>query len=263
MPILEYQREDIRLIYSLFKMKLRDRYLGSALGFFWSVLNPIFLLGMYTFVFGFVFKAKLPDSESTFAFAIWLISGFVPYLSISDSLNTTAGSIVGGSSLVKNIVFKSETLVLASVLISMIPFAVGMFFLIILLVIDGNYPTWHVVSLAPVLVFHLTLLAGLGFFLGATTVFIRDIVQALPTATLLILFFSPIFYTVEMLPWPIKQLTFFNPFYQICQPYREVLLYHRFPSLPGLLYMMALSSIFFILGLKYFRHFKGYFEMKL
>lgn len=263
MSVLGFKKEDIVLTFNLFKMMLRNRYLGSSLGFLWAVLNPIFLLGMYTFVFGFVFKAKLPGSETTFAFAIWLISGFVPYLSIADSLNSTASSILSGSSLVKNIVFKSETLVLASTLVSMITFAVGMTFLMILLFIDGNYPTWHVIYLIPVFFFHIIFLVALGLFLSVTTVFLRDLVQVLPTVTLFILFFSPIFYTAEMLPGLVRKITFFNPFYRICQPYRDVLLYHSIPNMKGLIYLGVCSVILVIVGLKYFRRLKGYFEMSL
>lgn len=263
MAFFGFRREDIRLTYNLFKMMLRDRYLGSGLGLIWAILNPILLLGLYTIVFGYIFRSKLPGSETTFTYAIWLISGFVPYLSISDSMTSSANSILSGSALVKNIVFNSETLIFASTLAAMIPFIVGMTFLVFLLLIDGNYPTWHVIALVPVLIFHIAFLAGLGFFLGATTVFLRDILQVLPTVTLLIVFFSPILYPVELLPGLIRRLTFFNPFYQICQPYRDVLLDHRIPNLPGIFYLAICSLILIMGGLKYFRRLKGYFESSL
>jgi lipopolysaccharide transport system permease protein len=263
MAILDFERKDIRLTYNLFRMMLRDRYLGSRLGLIWAILNPILLLGMYTFVFGFIFKSRVPGSETTLAYAIWLISGFVPYLFIADSLSSTANSVVSGSELIKNIVFNSETLILASTLVAMIPFAVGMTFLICLLSFDGNYPTWHIISLVPVVIFHLTFLAGLGFFLGATSVFVRDIIQALPTITLMIVFFSPILYPMELLPGPIRRLTFLNPFYQICQPYRDVLLYHRFPDILGVAYLAGFTLVLMLGGLKYFRRLKGHFDTVL
>ena len=263
MNVMGFTKEDVVLVFNLFKMSLRDRYLGSSLGVVWAILNPIFLLGVYTFVFGFVFKSKLPGSESTFAYAIWLISGYVPYLSITEAFSLTSNSIVSGASLVKNIVFKSETLVLGTTLVAMVPFAVGLTFVIILLMFDGNFPTWKVIGLLPVLIFHVMLLAGIGFFLAATTVFIRDIVQAIPTVTILIVFFTPIFYPIEMLPTVIRKLTILNPFYYICQPYRDVFLEHRLPDLFGICFLAVVSSIVFYLGLKYFRRLKGYFEMKL
>ena len=96
--ILGFHTHDMRLILNIFRMKLRDRYLGSRLGLAWAVLQPMLLLGVYTFVFGFIYRPpKLPDAEVNLRFVIWLISGFVPYLAISESLMGTASSVTGGS----------------------------------------------------------------------------------------------------------------------------------------------------------------------
>ncbi|MCK4624093.1 MAG: ABC transporter permease [Phycisphaerae bacterium] len=263
MTFFGFQRQDIRLTLNLTKMNLRNRYLGSVLGLTWAVLNPLVLLGIYTFIFGFIYKARVPGSETTLGYAIWLISGLVPYLAISESLTSTAGSVIGSAGLVKNVVFKSEILPIASALASCVPFIVGMCFLLILLFVDGNYPTWHVLGLIPVIILQITFLAGLGFFLGATSVFIRDIIQVLTTVTLLIIFFTPIFYTLAMLPPILQKVTFLNPFYHIVRSYRYILMDHRLPSWWGMGYLAALSAILCFLGLKYFRRLKGYFEIVL
>jgi hypothetical protein len=60
-----FNRYDIRLLINLFKMNVRDRYLGSSLGSFWAVFNPIFMLALFTYIFGFVFKVRLPGAETT------------------------------------------------------------------------------------------------------------------------------------------------------------------------------------------------------
>lgn len=261
--ILGFNKDDVRLIYNLFKMNIRDRYLGSSLGLFWAVLNPLLLLGMYTFIFGFVMKSKLPGAETTFAYAIWMISGFVPYLAFSDALNVSSTAIISGNNLVKNIAFKSETLPIAATLTAAVPFVVGMAFLLILIIVDGNYPTWHVVALIPTMVLQFAFLAGMAFFLSSMTVFVRDISQALPTATMLLLFFTPIFYPYEMMPGPIKKITFFNPLYQMTQPYRDIILQHQLPDWRGLAYLAVISALLIFAGLKFFRRLKGYFDMKL
>jgi len=263
MQLLGLNRDDLRLIFNLFKMNIRDRYLGSVLGLTWAILNPLVILAMYTFIFGFIFKAKLPGAETTFAYAIWLISGMVPYMALSETLNTTANSVVAGVSMVKNVVFKSETLPYAATLTAIVPLSVGMVFLFILLCIDGNYPTWHAVLIIPLVFVLLAFLGGIGLFLAATTVFIRDITQALSTAIMFLMFVTPIFYPIDMLPRVIKKITFFNPLYQITQPFRDVILNHRLPDLTGFVYLAVLAVILNIFGLRYFRKLKGYFEMKL
>lgn len=263
MQLFGFSSAEGRLIINLFKMNIRDRYLGSTLGIVWAVLNPLFLLSMYTFIFGFVFKAKIPGAETTFAFAIWLISGMVPYLAFSDALNATASSVISGAGMVKNVVFKSETLPYAAALTAVVPFVVGMMFLFILLIIDGNYPSWHIIAILPVIILQFTFFGGIGLFLSATTVFVRDIIQALSTFIMLLMFFTPLFYAKEMLPSIIQKITFFNPLYQITDPYREIILYHRLPDFTGLAYLAVLALLLNVFGLKYFRKLKGYFSMKL
>lgn len=76
--IIKFSRKDLHMVVNAFKMNLRDRYMGSALGLFWAIINPLIFLGLYTFIFGFVFKAKVPGSETTLAYSIYLISGFEP-----------------------------------------------------------------------------------------------------------------------------------------------------------------------------------------
>jgi lipopolysaccharide transport system permease protein len=255
--------DDGRLILNLFKMGIRDRYLGSVLGLIWAILNPLLFLAMYTFIFGFIFKSKIPGADTTFSFAIWLISGMVPYMAFSEALTSSAGSVVSSSGMVKNVVFKSETLPYAATLTAAVPFVVGMAFLLILLVVDGNYPTRHVFALLPLIILQFAFFGGLGLFLSATTVFIRDILQALSTVIMLSMFFTPIFYPKATLPRIVQKITFFNPLYQITEPYREILLYHRLPDLAGIVYLGLLALILNILGLRFFRKLKGYFETKL
>ena len=79
-----FERRDLRLIVSFAKNNIRDKYLGTTLGGFWGVAQPLLMLAVYTFVFGFVFKARLPGADTTFAYAIWLISGYGPWMSIAE-----------------------------------------------------------------------------------------------------------------------------------------------------------------------------------
>ena len=244
-------------------MNLRDRYLGSKLGLFWAILNPLLLLGMYTFVFGFVLKAKVPGAKTTFAYSIWMISGFVPYLAFSEALVNSSNAIISGKSLIKNIIFKSEILPIAATMTAGVPFIVGMFFLVVLLCLDGNYPTWHSIAIVPVIVAQFTFLIGLSLYVSATAVFIRDIIQMLPTLIMLLLFFTPIFYPIQSMPPIIRKLTFFNPLYQMSIPYRNILLKHYFPDWKGLVYLGILGICLVVSGLEYFRYLKGYFDMRL
>ena len=130
--------QDLLLLSNLFKMNVRDRHLGSMLGLGWAVLQPLMVLAVFVFIFGFIFKAKLPGAETTFAYAIWMISGYGPWLAVNESLLSGTNSVVSGASLVKNIPFKTELLPIASGLMGLVPLTVSLVFLVILLLIDGR-----------------------------------------------------------------------------------------------------------------------------
>ena len=263
MSFLGLSAKDALLSWNLFKMSLRDRYMGSALGTFWAVLTPLCMLGMYTFIFGFIFKAKVPGAETTLAYAIWLISGLVPYQAFSEGVNATANSVIGGANMIKNIAFNAETLVVAASLLSLVSFGVGMAFLLVLSVCAGNWPTWHIIFLCLVIPLQLLLITGLGLFLSAFAVFVRDTIQILPTLLMFLMFFTPIFYAKSMMPDIAAQLTFFNPLFQLTDAYRRILLDHAAPDLFGLAYLAVLCAGLNLLGLLFFRRLKGFFETAL
>ena len=116
------------------------RFLGSALGIVWAAANPVLMLGIFTFVFGVVFKSKLPGAETSLSYVIWLISGYGPWLAIAEGLSTGTSAVVANSNLVKNLKFKTEILPIAGALTGIIPLLVAILYLMALLAIDGRPP---------------------------------------------------------------------------------------------------------------------------
>ncbi|MCH9716039.1 MAG: WbqC family protein [Gammaproteobacteria bacterium] len=188
-----FDSTDGRMIFNLFKLNLKDKYLASTLGGIWAILNPIIMLSIFTFVFGFLYKAKLPGASTTLSYVVWLISGYGPWLAMSEGLLNAANSVVSNTGIVKNMAFKVEILPISSILVSIVPLLVSLFFLSIIMLLDGNIPTWHVILIIPVIVIMYFFMFGLGFFLSAVSVFLRDLIIVLPNLLMIILFLSPIF----------------------------------------------------------------------
>ena len=255
-----FNQHDVRLLLNLFKMNIRDRYLGSSLGSFWAVTNPLFMLGLYTYVFGFVFKVKLPGADTTLAYVIWLISGYGPWIALQESIMASTSSVVGASGMVKNMAFKTELLPIAGTLVGVINLAVSLSFLFALLLWSGASITWHVVLLPVVVVLQFSFAAAIGIWLSAIAVFIRDVIQILPTLLTAIMFMTPIFYSFESMPKFAQNMSVVNPLFQIADAYRAILLEHRVPNLAGLLYVGLLSLGMLYFGLIAFRRAKGYFN---
>lgn len=257
-----FNNTDYRMIFNFFKLNLKDRYLSSVLGCVWAVLNPIIMLSIFTFIFGFVYKARLPGASTTLSYVIWLVSGYGPWLAISEGILNSSNAVVSNRGVVKNMAFKTEMLPISSVLVSIVPLLVSLLFLSVLMVLDGNMPSWHIVMLVPVIIIMYCFMIGMGFFLSAATVFLRDIAIVLPNILMIILFLSPIFYTLESMPWPIQMVSKANPFYIITEGFRQPLVYHQIPTslLWGLTYVSCLTAFLCFVGLNRFRQVKGYFS---
>src|SRR5207247_339467 len=108
------------LIQSLVARELKARYRGSVLGFFWSFINPLLLLSVYSFVFAVV----LPGTHSSAVdpYALFLFCGILPWTWFSSALSESAGSLIAGGNLIKKVLFPAEVLPIVSVLANMIHF---------------------------------------------------------------------------------------------------------------------------------------------
>jgi lipopolysaccharide transport system permease protein len=258
-----FNKHDVSLTFNFFVVNLRDKYLGSKLGRVWAVLNPLLMLGLFTFVFGFVYKTRLPGADTTLAYVTWLISGYGPWVAASEAISSSAMSVISASGLIKNLAFKSEVLPIAAVATSVVPLCVSIAFLVILMICDANVPTWHIVWVPLVIFLQFYFVAALGIWLSAINVFVRDISFVIPTALTMLLFATPIFYPIGSMPRIVRTASEFNPFYILVDGYRQPLVHHQSPNAISLLYLAVLSTVLFYFGLRAFRRVKGHFEAVL
>jgi lipopolysaccharide transport system permease protein len=221
------------------------------------------MLALYTFVFGFVFKLRLPGAESTLAYVTWLISGYGTWIATSEALLAASTSVVSAASLVKNVAFKTELLPIAGAFTGLVPLAVSLAFLLVLLVAQGRWPGAHVAWIPVIVCTQFLLILGLGLWLSAVNVFMRDLSFALPNLLTIVLFATPIFYPIDQLPRAMQQVSLANPFYQLAEAYRGVLLEQRTPDLAGLAFVLLLACGLFGAGLVAFRRARRFFEAAL
>lgn len=263
MSIIGIIHSDAVQTYKLFRMNLKNRYLGSRFGLAWSVLQPLIMMIMYIVVFGFIFKIKIAGSDNPMDYVIWFICGFAPWMAINEGIALSTSAIISGISIIKNFTIKAELIPMSYAVMGIPQMAVGLVIVLILSIATGFGISFYVIELIIVIPVVFILLMGIGFWVSATAVFNRDIAQVIPTILQLIFYFTPIFYDINQFPWIIQKLTFFNPVYQICAPFRAVLFEHTNIDIWGFIYLILLTAIIWILGLKYFHKLQGYFESAL
>ena len=263
MTILGFDRRDVRMLINLFRMSLGDRFLGSALGLIWAVLSPLMLMGIFCFVFTFVFPNRLPGRDGTLSYVIWLISGYAPWLGINEGLSSATSSVTGSAGIIRNIAFKSELLPVVGSMLGLVPLAVGLLLIFALQIGAGHGVSLTIVALPLVIALQLLFISGLGLFLGALNVFVRDTALALPNILTILLFASPIFYPLSAYPTSAQALLVYNPFYVLAECYRAPILFGAFPPLWMPIYLTVLAALLFIVGLWWFRRLKSFFDTRL
>src|SRR6202162_761390 len=162
------------LVQSLVARELKARYRGSVLGFFWSFINPLLLLTIYSFVFSVVLPTL--HSKETEPYALFMFCGILPWTWFSASLAEAAGSLIAGGNLIKKVLFPAEILPIVSILANMVNFLLGLLILIPALVYYHRLHVGPELLWFPVTVFiQLVFTAALGLTLSALTVHFRAI----------------------------------------------------------------------------------------
>ena len=263
MIVAGFDRRDMTMLMSLFRMNLGDRFLGSSLGMLWAVLSPLMLIGIFCFVFTLVFPGRLPGKTGSLPYLIWLVSGYGPWLALSEGMTNATNSVVVNSGVVKNIAFRSEILPLVGTLMGLVPLLVSIIVVLVLQVIGGEAPKWTLALLPLAVLLQLVLISGIGLFLAALNVFVRDTALILPTCLTMLLFASPIFYALTSYPAPVRAFLVYNPFYGMTEIYRVLVVDGTLPPLWMTAYMVVVSVAFFAGGLWWFRRLKSFFDTRL
>src|SRR6478736_2391736 len=115
------------LIGSLVARELKARYRGSVLGFFWSFVNPLLLLSIYTFVFAYILKNDEPKTQP---YSVFMFCGLLPWTWFTSSLTEATGSLISGGNLIKKVLFPAEVLPIVAVLSNMVHFFLGLLILV-------------------------------------------------------------------------------------------------------------------------------------
>jgi lipopolysaccharide transport system permease protein len=216
------------LVQSLVARELKARYRGSFLGFFWSFVNPLLLLLIYSFVFTTVMPNNVQGVQP---YALFMFCGILPWNWFSTSLSDASGSLIAGGNLIKKVLFPAEVLPIVSVLTNMVHFFLGLPILIVFLVVYRHLPNPSNLLWFPVVVLvQLLFTSALALIVSALAVHFRDVRDILANLLTLWFFATPIIY-----PWfqPSVQrfhlLFDINPFTHLAVTYQEILFFNDGP----------------------------------
>ncbi len=215
------------LLRNLVVRDLKARYKNSVLGILWSILNPLFLMIVFTILF-----TVLANSEIR-QYPIFVLVGLIPWNFFSGALTSGTTSVTGNSSLVKKVYFPREMLPTSALLSNLVNFLFAFAVLVLFLYLFGIGLTVHALWVPVLLLTQLIFTLGLCLLLGSLTVFYRDVLMILEVVLLAWFFMTPVFYSLEMFgPTatvlgvtfnPAQVMRWLNPMASIIDGYRTVL----------------------------------------
>ncbi len=240
--------------------ELLNRYQGSFSGGLWSLLQPLIQLAVYSFVFVYVFKARLPGADAP-GFVPFLIVALWPWTAFSEAITRATTAIHDNAALIGKVALPREVLVVAIVASSFLLHLCGFVAVCLALALFGgniHLPYLPLALLAFVPLFCLAL--GFALIFSAVQVFVRDLAQALTQIITLWMFASPIFYSRGMLPQAYQGLLDFNPFTYYAELFRALLLGNGTISSTMHLVSVVVAASVLALGWVMFRRLAPHFE---
>ena len=216
------------LILALAKRDVVGRYRGSFMGLMWSFFYPLMMLAVYTFVFSVVFGARWQGGTgSKTEFALVLFTGLLAFNFFSECLGRAPGLIVSNVNYVKKVVFPLEILTVVSLLSAafhmLISMVVWCVFYLVLFGLPSAEIFWLPIALLPLLFITL----GLSWFLSSLGVFLRDVSQVITVLITVLMFMSPIFYSVEAMPEKYRPFIRTNPLTTVIEQVRGVMIWGK------------------------------------
>lgn len=217
------------------------RFVRSKLGGVWLILHPLSQVMIYAFILSNLLAARIPGIAGSYGYAIYLMAGLLGWTLFSEVLERCMRVFVKNANIIQKMNFPRITLPLIEIGSALLNNFMLLVVMVVIFYLLGHQIGWSILTvfvMAPIVAL---LAAGIGITLGVLNVFVRDIEQVVPIILQLLFWFTPIVYPATVIPE--KYLTYLqlSPIFQIITAYHEAIVYHRSPSVSGLLALLVLA----------------------
>lgn len=233
------------LMYQLISRDFKVKYKRSVLGVLWSLLYPILMMTVMAIVFSQMFKFQVEGIN----YLVYLMTGIIMWQYFSEASNTAMTSVVSNFALISKVYIPKYIFPLSKCLFVGINFILTLIPWIGLIILTqfglGTYPAsinWYYLLLPYIFFFFFLFTVGVGMLLSCVSVFLRDIFYIYGIILTIWNYFTPVFYSIEILPKSLQALFQFNPLYQFLTAARSIVLYGARPSITTLI-ILALIGI--------------------
>ena len=241
-PLFKYRG----LIWQHAVSELRYRYAGTGLGVVWNVLHPLALIAVYSAVFSFIIRAKVPDLPQThFSYVLYLCSGLLPWLAFAECVTRGTSAFSDNALYLRKLPIPEQVFVAQAAASATMGLGISFSLLVVISLAVGHRPTgWWLLLPVPLIALQ-ALGFALGLLCGTLNVFFRDIGQVLTVALQVVMWTAPVVYAA---PPELEPLFRWHPLVPALASVRGLFLYGRPPPAFNAAAMVAWPALFLALG---------------
>ena len=238
------------LFYFLAWRDILVRYKQTAIGIAWSVIRPLLTLIVFTVVFGKL--AKFPSHGVPYVLLVY--SALLPWQFFSTAFSEASNSLIANSNILSKVYFPRIIVPISTIIVSLIDFFISLVLLVFIMLWYNFVPQWQIVLLPLFLLFSILISMGFGLLIASLNVKYRDFRFIVPFVVQLGLYISPVGFSSGIVPEKWKMIYSLNPMVGVIDGFRWCILGGESQIyMPGFLISIAITILFLILGVMYFR----------
>ena len=246
------------VIQNLVAKDFKVRYRNMSLGVFWSLLNPLIMMAVLTFIF-----TKIVANRGGPDFPLYVLCGLVPFNFFATAWVTGTTSLLENSALIKKVPVPREVFPIASVLSNCLHLLIQISLLLVLVLVFGSGVNVHWLWLPVIWALEILFVAGLALTFAPINLYVRDVRYVVESANTVMFWLVPIFYSFTAIPAKYRDLYQFNPVAALVLMMRNILLEGRAPLLSTLSRLTFVSFAMLAIGLLVFGKLKKRFYEQL
>lgn len=212
------------MLRNLVSKELRARYRASVLGFLWTFANPLLMLVVYSFVFGYIMKSQIEH------YTMFLFVALLPWNYLAQSLTQGSTSLVQNPNLIKKIYFPRALLPLSIVFANLINYLLSLIILVPALLFSHISLTGVLIVFPVILLIETLFVIALTLLVAIGNVYFRDLEHIVGVLVMMWFFLTPILYPLDIIPQELQRVFNLNPAAPIIDAYRAIFFYGRWPD---------------------------------